>query len=144
MAIQKDNSGNKHIMKGFYQYFNRDSFFLKVLQLQKEHYGEIYYGAQFTYTYTDLSGQRHIGIGVQSPQNAHSALNLPYGLVGIGRSSNYIEHLHVSYPTIIKPNTRVWSPIIPNSQIIIKPHMTNSLKYFLLIFNLQGGKLSFL
>ncbi len=127
-----EKNGENHIMKGYYQYLNRDSFFLKVLQLQNDHYGGLYYGTEFTYTYTDLQGDRHVGIGIQAPQNAHSALQLPYGLVGIGRSSNYIEHLHISYPVTVQPNSRVWSPIIPNSQIIIKPHMesANKLGFF--------------
>lgn len=99
------------------------------MQTQDATYGGTYYGAEFTYVYTDLDGSRHPGVGVQAPQNAHSALQMPYGLVGIGRSSNYIEHLSISYPVAAKPHTRVWSPIIPNSQIIIKSHMKDSSAY---------------
>ena len=127
LTVEK-TSENKYLMRGYYQYLNRDSFFLKVLQVQNENYGGVYYGTEFTYTYTDLNGERYAGIGIQAPQNAHLALQLPYGLVGIGRSSNYIEHLHISYPVSSQPSTRVWSPIIPNSQIIIKPYMESSNK----------------
>ncbi|MDR3736822.1 MAG: VCBS repeat-containing protein [Acidobacteriaceae bacterium] len=121
-------NGDKNTLNTYYQYYNRDSFFLKVMQLQKEDYGSVFYGAQFSYTYTDLEGSRHIGVGFQAPQNSHSALQLPYGIVGIGRSSNYIEHLYVSYPVSVSPNYHVWSPIIPNSQIIIKSYMKNGNK----------------
>lgn len=121
-----EKGDNKHFINGYYQYFNRDAFVLKVMQVQDESYGGIYYGAEFTYIYTDLDGSRHAGVGVQAPQNAYSALQMPYGLVGIGRSSNYIEHLSISYPVKTNPSTRVWSPIIPNSQIIIKSHMSNA------------------
>eukprot|EP00826_Nyctotherus_ovalis_P021807 TRINITY_DN1710_c0_g1_i3.p1 TRINITY_DN1710_c0_g1~~TRINITY_DN1710_c0_g1_i3.p1 ORF type:complete len:379 (+),score=88.74 TRINITY_DN1710_c0_g1_i3:753-1889(+) len=126
LLVEKE--GETHYIKGYYQYFNRDAFILKVMQLQDTSYGGIYYGTEFTYIYTDLDGSRHAGIGVQAPQNAYSALQMPYGLVGIGRSSNYIEHLSISYPVNVNPNNRVWSPIIPNSQVIIKSGMTNSKK----------------
>lgn len=98
------------------------------MQVQDKSYGGIYYGAEFTYIYTNLDGSRNAGVGVQAAQNAYSALQMPYGLIGIGRSSNYIEHLTISYPVNESPNSRVWSPIIPNSQIIIKSHMESAKK----------------
>jgi len=116
-------------LRSYYQYYNRDSFFLKVMQLQNEDYSGVFYGTTFSYVYTDLGGTQHTAVGVQAPQNSHSALNMPYGLVGIGRSSNYIEHLHIAYPVSASPNDRVWTPIIPNSQIIIKPDMSDSSRY---------------
>jgi hypothetical protein len=121
-------NGNRSEIKTFYQYYNRDSFFLKVMQIEGNHYGEVYYGTTYQYVYTDLEGERHIGVGVQAPQNSHSALQVPYGLVGIGRSSNYIEHLLIAYPVSTSPNTRVWSPIIPNSQIIVSSYASPSNK----------------
>ena len=129
ILLTEENNEKTSIM-GYYQYFNRDAFFLKVMQIKDASYGGIYYGAEFTYVYTDLNGGRHAGVGIQSPQTAYSALQVPYGLVGIGRSSNYIEHLSITYPVLDSPNIRVWSPIIPNSQIIIKSHMGASNKYF--------------
>lgn len=124
LLVGKDNGKQKMI--GYYQYYNRDSFFLKVKQLQNENDGDLYYGAEFTYIYTDLEGVRHVGVGFQVPQNSYTPLQVPYGLIGIGRSSNYIEHLNIVYSVSMSPNSRVWSPIIPNSQIIIKSFSSNS------------------
>jgi integrin alpha FG-GAP repeat containing protein 1 len=54
------------------------------------------------------------------------ALSLPYSLVGIGRSNNYIEYFTIKYPVINVDNEKEYSPIIPNSQLIIKTHQATS------------------
>ena len=52
-----------------------------------------------------------------------STLQLPYMRAGLGRTNNYISNLHIS--TVIgnkkKLNSYEWSPIIPNSDILVIP-----------------------
>ena len=58
---------------------------------------------------------------VQMPQSTNLQLNLPYSYIGIGRSNNYVENFAIISSTRYKenPNYKVFTPIIPNSQLII-------------------------
>ena len=47
-------------------------------------------------------------------------LQLPYCFIGLGRTNNYIENLKVTLP-IKHDQSKEWTPIIPNSQLIIIP-----------------------
>lgn len=44
---------------------------------------------------------------------------LPYSFLGIGRSNNYVESFHAATSYRGKLVSRVWTPIIPNSQLIV-------------------------
>jgi len=46
-------------------------------------------------------------------------LQLPYAYMGIGRSNNYLEKLHAGTSVRAKPASRMWTPIIPNSQLVV-------------------------
>lgn len=47
-------------------------------------------------------------------------LHLPYVFDGIGRSNNFVESFNVAYTTYDNGNqVRVFTPIIPNSQLVI-------------------------
>ena len=81
--------------------------------------GCIEYGMNVQFLSTDLDGNRHIQGGPSIHQSGYSPLQLPYGIYGIGRSNNYIEHLTIGYPLHGVDNIKEWSPIIPNSQIIL-------------------------
>ncbi|CAJ0968416.1 unnamed protein product [Ranitomeya imitator] len=58
-------------------------------------------------------------------QSAHTALQLPYNVLGLGRSANFLDHLYVGIP---RPpgekqiRRQEWTAIIPNSQLIVIPY----------------------
>jgi integrin alpha FG-GAP repeat containing protein 1 len=44
---------------------------------------------------------------------------MPYAYVGVGRSNNYVESFTASYSIDGSRSIRVWTPIIPNSHLIV-------------------------
>ncbi|KAK1890841.1 T-cell immunomodulatory protein [Dissostichus eleginoides] len=64
----------------------------------------------------------------QLSQSAHFSLQLPYTVLGLGRSANFLDHLFVGIPR--KPGEtaarmKEWTAIIPNSQLIVIPFPQN-------------------
>ncbi|KAF7485542.1 Hypothetical predicted protein [Marmota monax] len=64
----------------------------------------------------------------QLSQSAHLALQLPYNVLGLGRSANFLDHLYVGIPrpsgeTSVRKQE--WTAIIPNSQLIVIPYPHN-------------------
>jgi integrin alpha FG-GAP repeat containing protein 1 len=47
------------------------------------------------------------------------ALQLPYSFLGIGRSNNYVETFFAATSYQGELTQRMWTPIIPNSQMIV-------------------------
>ena len=67
------------------------------------------------------------------PQTSGMTIPLPFAYQGIGRSNNYIEHLYVistSFDKVnnyyISYNNDSFTPIIPNTQLIITKGYVNS------------------
>ena len=44
---------------------------------------------------------------------------MPYCYIGVGRSNNYVETFTAAFSIKATRSIRVWTPIIPNSQLII-------------------------
>jgi integrin alpha FG-GAP repeat containing protein 1 len=107
---------------GFYNNYIYDAFFLKSVTLAKK---EIFYtneiGTNYRYITTNLDGSRRLDVSYQVQQTGSQYLNLPYAYIGIGRSNNYIENFHVISNSFIigEDNYKIFTPIIPNSQLII-------------------------
>ncbi|KAL8194925.1 UNVERIFIED_CONTAM: T-cell immunomodulatory protein [Gekko kuhli] len=67
---------------------------------------------------------KYIAAG-QLSQSAHFALQLPYNVLGLGRSANFLDHLYVGIPCPPGAKTirkQEWTAIIPNSQLIVIPY----------------------
>ena len=47
------------------------------------------------------------------------SLQLPFAFLGIGRSNNYVETFYAATSIDGKRGEHMWTPIIPNSQLII-------------------------
>ena len=47
------------------------------------------------------------------------ALQIPYAYIGVGRSNNYVESFTAAYSIGGTRSIRVWTPIIPNSHLIV-------------------------
>jgi len=86
-------------------------------------YGVNFRGGIFKFTITDLSGTTHLAVGVQLPQSSYLALNTPYVLFGLGRTSNYIEEFFYGVPLNQETHFAYWTgSTIPNSQVVAIPY----------------------
>ena len=66
---------------------------------------------------TNLEGDKVISVVCQKTQWNFGSLQLPFATTGLGRTNNYIEDLSVGYPGYGISSS--WTPIIPNSQLIV-------------------------
>jgi len=115
-----------------------DAFFLKTMGLNgvcpafcdtnpkfpnPKPYGVNFPGAVMKFTVTTLDGKLYPAIGSQLSQSAYNALLTPYCSYGLGRTSNYVENLFLGVPlNDPKGYTQMWTPIIPNSQVVAFPY----------------------
>lgn len=108
--------------KGLFNNNVYDSFFLKSINTMiKDKYSAFSVGTTYRYVVTNLDGSKRTDVAVQAAQLSGVSLNLPFAFIGIGRSNNYIEDFHVistTYPSD-KENYNIFTPVIPNSQILI-------------------------
>ncbi len=108
--------------KGYYNNYIYDAFFLKSIHfLTQGIYFTNTFGTSYRYINTNLDGSRRMDTSVQIPQTTNLQLNLPYSYIGIGRSNNYVENFAIITSIRYKQNLnyKVYTPIIPNSQLII-------------------------
>lgn len=121
-----------------------DAFFIKTLLLngacdiycvnatnEKDRYkafGANLIGGSYKFTILDTYGKRHAAQFTQVPTTAFDALYTPYSFMGLGRTNNYIENLHVG--STFKngdenrnstAHTINFEGIIPNAQVVITP-----------------------
>jgi len=131
-AVAKGDSSSATKLEGFFNFVSNENFFLKTLGLNgfnadnniTNDLGGIYYGPSIEMIVTDLNGNQRLSKGVQLPQSAYSPLDVPYMFIGLGRTNNYIENFNFGIPKAFSPNDiqkKEWTPIIPNSQLIINP-----------------------
>ncbi|EAR93627.2 integrin alpha FG-GAP repeat protein (macronuclear) [Tetrahymena thermophila SB210] len=124
----------------FFNYIQNDAFFLKALGLNGQCttsscQSSVYYGASYQCKVTTLDTQYKTATGAQLTQSANGALQLPFVILGLSRTNNYIENFSVglSQPDA-DTSTRSWTPIIPNSQLIIFPYTLDPSKWEISIF----------
>uniref|UniRef100_A0A6Q2XI04 T-cell immunomodulatory protein TIP C2 domain-containing protein n=1 Tax=Esox lucius TaxID=8010 RepID=A0A6Q2XI04_ESOLU len=85
-------------------------------------------GPYVSYTTVDSNGYLKNASAGQLSQSAHLSLQLPYTVLGLGRSANFLDHLYVGIP---RPpgetdmRKQEWTAIIPNSQLIVIPYPHN-------------------
>ncbi|GAW81269.1 T-cell immunomodulatory protein homolog precursor [Plasmodium gonderi] len=139
------NKQNKYAAVGFIRSNETDSLFLKSTALNGICVNDCYkekdkittktlggnaHGPTFKITVIDVNGVKSSRIGIQKSQSAHSPLQLPYVLFGLGRTSNYVEEFYVGMPTHEQKYYNMWVSIIPNSHIIVIPYpLENSNKW---------------
>jgi len=129
----KSSTDNTRVrtIQAVYNNFFLDAFFLKAMGLngmggllsKPKPYGVNLPGGVFKFTVSDLSGTKRVTQGVQLHQSGNLALQTPYILFGLGRTSNYIEEIFMGV-TIKNDDTywRLWICIIPNSQLVGIPY----------------------
>jgi hypothetical protein len=130
MLVRKSKQNNQYTITGLFNIEAYDNFFLKsLLTKSKENFFSADIGTNYRYYVTDLNGERRLRVGIQHPQTSCLNLDLPYAFEGIGMSYNYVENFHVS--TSSTKNTtgnymKLFTPIIPNSQLLIYNYEINS------------------
>uniref|UniRef100_A0A672S535 Integrin alpha FG-GAP repeat containing 1 n=1 Tax=Sinocyclocheilus grahami TaxID=75366 RepID=A0A672S535_SINGR len=118
--------------------FEADAYFVKVIVLSGlcsndcpenvKPFGVNQPGPYVMYTSVDSNGYLKNASAGQLSQSAHLALQLPYTVLGLGRSANFLDHLFVGIP---RPpggkdvRKQEWTAIIPNSQLIVIPYPQN-------------------
>ncbi|XP_053176916.1 T-cell immunomodulatory protein [Scomber japonicus] len=118
--------------------FEADAYFVKVMVLSGlcsndcpddvKPFGVNQPGPYVMYTTVDSNGYLKNASAGQLSQSAHFSLQLPYTVLGLGRSANFLDHLFVGIPrqpgeTDIRKQE--WTAIIPNSQLIVIPYPHN-------------------
>ncbi|KAM4596896.1 T-cell immunomodulatory protein [Fundulus diaphanus] len=119
--------------------FEADAYFVKVMVLSGlcsnacpedvKPFGVNQPGPYVMYTTVDSNGYLKNASAGQLSQSAHFSLQLPYTVLGLGRSANFLDHLFVGIPrqhgeTEIRKQE--WTAIIPNSQLIVIPYPHNN------------------
>ena len=82
-------------------------------------YGDTSIGATYRLVVTDLNDNKFVVTGTQLPYSSYTALQVPYAYLGVGRSNNYVETFTAAFAIAGTRAIRMWTPIIPNSQLII-------------------------
>lgn len=132
LLVQKTDDGKYH-MNVYKDSVEYDAVFVKVLiggcygeicKLQTVPYGTNQPGPSIRYSITTAKGGTQSSRATQLSQTAHSVLQLPYTIFGLGRNWNFVEVLDVGIP---KGNysdtlTNSFTQIIPNSQLIVIPY----------------------
>ncbi|XP_078066960.1 T-cell immunomodulatory protein [Mustelus asterias] len=121
--------------------FDADAYFVKVIVLsglcsndcpdKVTPFGVNQPGPYIMYTTADANGYLKNASAGQLSQSAHFALQLPYVVLGLGRSANFLDHLYVGIPRPQGEKSirkREWTAIIPNSQLIVIPYPHDSPK----------------
>lgn len=81
-------------------------------------------GAAFVFTQRKLDFSVKVVHGSQLAQTAYFALQVPYCLFGLGKDTIAIENFVAAMPTIAH-SARLWTPLIPQSSVIIRPFQTD-------------------
>ena len=119
-------------LKNFFIYnFRRDKYFIKSkLMNDKEALYDINIGASFRFIVTSKDGSRHMDISYQLAQTSDTNIPLPYSLMGLGETNNYVENFQIlsgNYYIMGKENFdkekyrnfRDHTPVIPNTQMAL-------------------------
>ena len=130
--ILPSTDGKNH----FFFNYKRSIYFLKSkLMNDKKLYYDTNLGATFRYIVTDKKGDRHMDISYQMTQTSDMNIPLPYSLMGLDDTNNYVEYFEsISGNYLDEENKKVIfvkeeeknrkgnSPIIPNTQMMISKY----------------------
>ncbi|KAM4614394.1 T-cell immunomodulatory protein [Discoglossus pictus] len=135
IVLSQGDSQDNYAIHMLKNNFEADAYFVKVIVLsgfcsnncpnQVKPFGVNQPGPYIMYTTVDANGYQKNASAGQLSQSAHLALQLPYNVLGLGRSANFLDHLFVGIP---RPpgekdiRKQEWTAIIPNSQLIVIPY----------------------
>lgn len=123
----------------FFNYRSNIYFLKSKLMNDKKLFYDTNLGTTFRYIVTDKRGDRHMDISYQMAQTSDMNIPLPYSLMGLDDTNNYVEYFEtISGNYIRKPNIFVKeeennrkgnSPIIPNTQMMISKFYNKDNKF---------------
>ncbi|XP_072374296.1 T-cell immunomodulatory protein [Scyliorhinus torazame] len=141
LVLNKNKKTAEFTIHALRNNFDADAYFVKVIVLsglcsndcpdKVTPFGVNQPGPYIMYTTADANGYLKNASAGQLSQSAHFALQLPYVVLGLGRSANFLDHLYVGIPRPRGEKStreREWTAIIPNSQLIVIPYPHNSPK----------------
>ena len=113
----------KGLIRGLYNKNIYDSYTMKsILLFESDCFFCNEFGSTQRFITTNLDGTRRMDLSIQNVQNSiMGCLSLNYAYLGIGRSNNYIENFQIISGTLNSNNDnyKTYTPVIPNSQLII-------------------------
>ncbi|XP_060715494.1 T-cell immunomodulatory protein [Tachysurus vachellii] len=136
MIVLSHTEGKKELtIHALKNNFEADAYFVKVIVLsglcsndcpdKVKPFGVNQPGPYVMYTSVDSNGYLKNASAGQLSQSAHLSLQLPYTVLGLGRSANFLDHLFVGIPRppgVKDMRKQEWTAIIPNSQLIVIPY----------------------
>ncbi|XP_059507668.1 T-cell immunomodulatory protein isoform X2 [Stegostoma tigrinum] len=141
LVLNKNKEKSEFTIHALRNNFDADAYFVKVIVLsglcsndcphQVTPFGVNQPGPYIMYTTADANGYLKNASAGQLSQSAHFALQLPYVVLGLGRSANFLDHLYVGIPRPQGEKSvrkQEWTAIIPNSQLIVIPYPHNTPK----------------
>ncbi|XP_072320766.1 T-cell immunomodulatory protein [Eucyclogobius newberryi] len=134
MLVLSHGEGKDLIIHALKNNFEADAYFVKVMVLSGlcsnkcpegvTPFGVNQPGPYVMYTTVDSNGNQKNASAGQLSQSAYFSLQLPYTVLGLGRSANFLDHLFVGIPRQtgeMEIRKQEWTAIIPNSQLIVIP-----------------------
>uniref|UniRef100_A0A8C9V3V3 Integrin alpha FG-GAP repeat containing 1 n=1 Tax=Scleropages formosus TaxID=113540 RepID=A0A8C9V3V3_SCLFO len=134
IVLSKEDGKEELTIHALKNNFEADAYFVKVIVLsglcsndcpgKVKPFGVNQPGPYVMYTSVDSNGYLKNASAGQLSQSAHLSLQLPYTVLGLGRSANFLDHLYVGIPRPLGDGSRKqeWTAIIPNSQLIVIPY----------------------
>ncbi|XP_003222974.2 T-cell immunomodulatory protein [Anolis carolinensis] len=135
LVLSNNSSKKEFTIHALKNNFEADAYFVKVIVLsglcsndcphKVTPFGVNQPGPYIMYTTVDANGYLKNGSAGQLSQSAHFSLQLPYNVLGLGRSANFLDHLYVGIPRPLGETSerkQEWTAIIPNSQLIVIPY----------------------
>ena len=123
----------------FFNYRSNIYFLKSKLMNDKKLFYDTNLGATFRYIVTDKKGDRHMDISYQMAQTSDMNIPLPYSLMGLDDTNNYVEYFETISGNYIRKkdiflktdenNRKGNSPIIPNTQMMISKFYNAEKKY---------------
>lgn len=137
-VIIKRSADGISALQAFYNNYSRDSYYVTASTYTNSDssYGFKGFGVSARGVYTTLSDNKQVFVSEQLTRSSYGALQNSLASYAIGRSNNYIEDFTVAYHNqkindkdekySLEVEKKSWSPIIPNSHLLIDIHEMSS------------------
>ena len=124
----------------FFFNYRRNVYFIKSkLMNHKKDLYDANLGATFRYIVTNKKGDRHMDVSHQLSQTSDTNIPLPYCLIGLDDTNNYVEYFQTISGNYLGENEEIFansdekdwktnSPIIPNTQMMISKYFNDEKK----------------
>lgn len=135
LAFEKSKV-NKLKIAGYINNIETDFYFLKAIGFGNSKEFHSLNGATFLIERSTDSENQHVFSRTQSTHCSFSTLCLPYVHFGLAKINNYVQYFQagINIDAMDGPYTRHWSPIIPNSQLIVYTEPAKSYDFKMNIF----------